>query len=130
MPHAMRWLWPTMMPGVARQRNARNVDPRRLEMSHVPDAGQRIFEMRIVREQRLARSRVRARDGPGVRPRLHIAARADGKQKVDLIGVAARQHVALDQIGPPSGGQIAKHVQTDQQRIHHAPRPRLVLQAA
>ena len=58
--------------GSAGQADAGHVQTRRLELNLVPDAGHAVAQMRVVREQRLARLRVRATDHPVVAAQRQI----------------------------------------------------------
>src|ERR1022692_4023153 len=106
MPHAMRWLCPTMMPGVPGSATPAAFMPgasrcvmyqmpgseysrcMSLDSSALPDA-----VWHVARQQRLARRRVAARDGPGVGPRAGIAQSAHRVQEIHLGAVALRHQV-------------------------------------
>ena len=114
--------------GDSGQRNARDIEAGRPQVCHIPDARERILQMHVVREQWLAGSRTRARDGPGVRAGLHLVAGPRREQEVHLPGVACGQHAALHHLVAIGGGERSEHVEADQDGIHGAPRPRLVAQ--
>ena len=90
--------------------------------------GSAVLQVGIVGKQRLARGRPATGHHPGVGTRLRLGARAHGKQEVHLGGVALGEHVALHHLIAPRGGEVAKHVERNDQAIDHAPGARLVLE--
>ncbi len=112
----------------ARQRNARHIQTGRLNVDLIPSGRQREFQVWIVRQNRFPAGRVLARNGPGVRSRLELRARPSWKQKVDLSGIATRQHGLFQQLFFPCRGQIPMHLKPTQDAIHDVPRPRIVAQ--
>ena len=112
--------------GSARQGDSGHVQSGRPQVRHEPDSGQRILHVHVVREQRLPRGGVAPGKGPRVGAGLGLGAGANRPQVLDLSGIAIGQHVALGDFFPPRGGEVAEHVEADQQAVHRAPGARLV----
>ncbi len=86
------------------------------------------FQMRIIRQNRLAARAQLARHHPGVRSRLELAPRARRIEKRHFGSIASIQHRHLAQLLAPRHGQGAIHLQPAQQTVHNAPGARIVTQ--
>ena len=82
--------------------------------------------MHVVRELRLAGSRAAAGESPRVRSGRGRAQSSLIEQVAHFRGLARGQQPPQGQLVAPGGGQIAIHVEAEQQRVHHAPGTRLI----
>ena len=83
--------------GKARKGGADHVEPRRAQLGEVPNRRRGQTEMRIVREERLAARRVRARNRPAVRSQREIGVGA-GRGACDARRLALEAAVELAQV--------------------------------
>ena len=96
--------------GNARQRHPADVQARaRASAPCTTSTGMREFEMRIVREDRLAGGGVRARNRPRVRAGLHSAPLRCGNRKSTLARSPFSSMCSFDNFVAPAGGERAIH---------------------
>ena len=109
--------------GQARDGEAGDVETTAAEVDGVPDAGEVVFEMRVVGQERLAGGGAGAGEGPGVGAGLDILSSAGGKEEVDFFGVALFEKERFLEFVATGGGEVAVHDEPDREGIFDAPGP-------
>ena len=94
-------------PGKA---DAGYIESGRLEMNHVPDAGDAVAEMGIVRQQRLTGFRVRSIHNPVIAPqsacgRFHSRSRKNRHRQMKAVGKASLTRLVALLFSQPSGAE-------------------------
>ena len=128
MPQAMRWLWPTITPGTPGSATPETSRPGawRCVMYQMPGSEYSrcmSFESSGLPEAVWLPAMAQALEPGCTSP----VARA-GNRKSTFCGSPSASMLRLTISFAPGGGEVAKHVQAEQQGIHRAPGARLVTQ--
>jgi hypothetical protein len=99
-----------------------------LQVNLIPGRRKREFQMRIVRENRLAGAGARPGQHPGIGARHRLASGTSRKQRRDFGSIAGLCQLITKQIVVPGGGQRAMHVHGNRHGVGYRPGPWLVLQ--
>ena len=97
-------------------------------MHQIPRRRNRKIQMWIVRQNRSAGRRMRARNRPRVRSRLRRAGCRRRKQKFHFRAIARLQHMEFIDLRAPAGREFAIHFQPREHRVGDGPRTRIVAQ--